>query len=248
MIITKDIQTALKKATPRQLLDTLILQNPDLMVEYVAKNRRDDCIQMFLFREQKPIGFEQLELRFVDSQSHMYYGYPKDFSIPMPRYGKIRDFEMWMTVGVTPAEIEQILDAMDVAWVNSLKSKKNHHELGALIQELRMRSHMVVHTELLFNYLACQWIRDDESPDTFDPTIHDEKVATFKKESDNGRNHFFFVQPELKRWNELYNFTPIEWEHYWNESNLKRRHLQNLANYIVSGKGYKKETTTSTPE
>lgn len=245
MFGNKSVQNALKKATPKQLLDALVNANPDLMAQYMAENMREKVIEMWKHRQHKPVGFDQLELRYLDDSGRKYYGFPPGIGMPVNRFTKMRDFEMWMTVGVTPGEIKKIVDAMDVAWVNSLKTKKNHHLLGALITDLRMRSDMVIHTELVFQFLAVQWIREDENPEVFDMTIQDEKVATFKKESNNGNNYFFFVQPELSRWNELYNFTPIEWAHYWNESHQRQNRTKNLMEMILKTES---KTSESKPE
>lgn len=237
---------ALKNATPRQLLDALAAANAELMVEYVAEHRPDAVIAMWTRKQKKPVGFDELELRFVDSDGRKYYGFPKSMPIPIARYAKMRDFEMWMTVGMTPDEIGKIADALDKATEDFLRTKKGHSRIGALITELKMRREMVVHTELIFNYLAVQFIREDENVEAFDPSIQDEKVATFKRESSNGSHNFFFVQPEFRRWNELFNFTPHEWETYWNESMSRQRKLGILLD-MINGSNQSSKSKSESP-
>jgi len=107
---------------------------------------------------------------------------------------------------------------------------------------------MVIHTDLLYNFLAVQWVREDEHPELFDATIHDEKVRQFKNETATGNSYFFFRQPELKRLNELWNFTENEWTQYWNESQQRQQFMQMALKTILSDIESKNETMISTPE
>lgn len=221
MIITKNIQTALTKATPKQLLDELVKQNPALLSEYVAENMPDKVIEIVMKDQRKPLGFEHLEYRFMDSNGKKYYGFHKDYPLSTPRFGKMRDFMMWMVQGVNPEEFEGIINTINKSWVETLKSGKNHARVGLLVEELRMRMRMTLHEDLLYQFMACQWIREDESPEKFDESIQNEKVAQFKKDTESGNTYFFFRQPELKQLSVLWNLSPEEWEAYWAESNQK---------------------------
>lgn len=221
MIISKSIQSALTKATPRQLIEELVKQNPALLSEYVAENMPDKVIEIVMKDQRKPLGFEHLEYRFMDSNGKKYYGFHKDYPISAPRFGIMRDFLMWMVQGVSPEEQEQLIDLANKSWLETLKSGKNHQRVGLILEEMRLRMRMTLHTDLLYQFMACQWIREDESPEKFDESIQNEKVAQFKKDTAEGNTYFFFRQPELKQLSVLWNLSPEEWEAYWKESNQK---------------------------
>lgn len=254
MIIAKSAKTAIKMygeellhaATPRQLLNALIKQNPDLMVEYCIENQKEAMRKFFIREQHKPIGFDNLEFRFLDMAGKAYYGFPPDMPVPIERFGKMRDFLMWMTVGVSPEEFDMIYDAMDKSWIDTLKTKKNHQRIGLLLQELKLRKNMTIHTELLYNFLAVQWIREDENPEIFDSEIQDQKVRQFKIETREQNTYFFFHQPELKRLKELLEFTQAEWLAYWNESVEKQAFLRIAIKSILSEIESEGATKTST--
>lgn len=240
MIITKNIQTALTKATPKQLLDELVRQNPALLSEYVVNNCHDTVIEMVMKDQRKPLGFEHLQYRFMDSNGKKYYGFHKDYPLSTPRFGMMRDFMMWMVQGVSPEEFDGIIKVAEKSWVETLKSGKNHQRVGLLLEELRTRMRMTMHTDLLYQFMACQWIREDESPEKFDESIQNEKVAQFKKDTESGNTYFFFHQPELKQLSVLWNLSPEEWETYWKESNQKiawtKEALKAISSLIESDK------------
>lgn len=248
MIIAKSIESAISRATPRQLLNALEQQNPDLMIEHVLDKYKGRVNEMVVQHQRKPIGFEQLEFRFKDTNGISYYGFSKDMPLPIERFGKMRDFMQWMTTGVSPDEFEMIIDACDKAWVATLKTNKNHNRVGLLLSELRLRMKMVVHTDLLYNFMACQWIREDESPDKFDASIQDEKVSQFKKDTSTGNTYFFFHQPELRQLRRLWNFTPNEWVAYWQDSERKQAFLKESLRIILSEIELQNETKILTPD
>lgn len=256
MIIAQNTKQVFKKhgdellehATPKQLLDAITKHNPSLLFEYITEHHREKVIELIMAEQRKPIGFDLLDYRFMDSTGRKYYGFPKDMPISIERFGKMRDFIMWMAVGVSPDEFEQIIQTADKAWIDTLKTKKNHQRVGLLLQELKLRMNMVIHTDLLYNLMAVQWIREDENPEKFDASIHDEKVAQFKKDNATGNTYFFFHQPELKRLNELWNFTPDEWLAYWNESEAKQKWLKTALRTVLSEIESTHETKISTTD
>jgi hypothetical protein len=218
------------------------------LVDYAIEHHSQEIKKRLVDLQRKPIGFNELEFRFFDSNGRKYYGFPKNMPLPIERFGRMRDFMTWMTVGISPDEFEQLIDVADKSWVNTLKTNKNHQRVGLILQELKLRLNMVVHTDLVYNFLAVQWVREDENPQIFDSSIQDEKVEMFKHDAATGDAYFFFHQPELMKLNELWNFTPGEWEKYWQESKMKQTWLKTALKTISSGIEFNNEQTIGKKE
>jgi hypothetical protein len=140
-------------------------------------------------------GKGELERRFIDSNGRSYFAYGKNSSLPIERLGKLMEYMQWMSAGLTSVELDKLLDAMDKAIMAGLKTGKNAARIGAILEEIRLRKKMVIHHELLYNYLAVQWIRDDENPLVFNNQIQLEKVEQFKIEVSKSNAYFFFQNP-----------------------------------------------------
>ena len=211
----------------------------------VGKNEKDiwqknkDLFTKYFIEETstKRIDKKNLEYRFHDSDGKVYYGFPESLPLPLERWGKLKDFLMYMNIGLSGEEFKQLVDVAEQNWISYIKSGKNAAKVGYIFQELKNRNNVVMHTELLYNYLAVQLIREDEDVETFNNEIHMEKVTQFKKESANGKHYFFFQKPELKKLHEFWNFTQEEWNKFWTESEIQQKMLQESLNTILSAQG-----------
>ena len=213
--------------------------------EIWAKHKTD-FVQFFIDESSnKRIKSENLEFRFNDSNGKIYYGFPDSLPLPIERWGKARDFLSWMAIGLSPEEFTELIEAAEKNWVSHLKTGKNAARVGYIFEELKTRRNNVLHTELLYNYLAIQLVREDEDPVVFNNEIHLEKVEQFKKETSKGNHYFFFQVPELKKLHELWNFNQEEWERYWIESTTKQKLLKKILQTILSEQDLKKEQTIS---
>lgn len=201
------------------------------------KNKKD-FIQMFTDEvSQKRLNKKELEFRFLDSNGKSYFGFPDSLPLPLERWGKSRDFLMWMSNGMSSKEFIELIEVAEKNWLNYIKTGKNASKVGYIFEELKNRGRMVIHTELLYNFLAVQLIRDDEDAESFNAEIHNEKVEQFKKETANGNHYFFFQQPELKKLHEFWNFNQEEWEKYWNESLIVQQTQVKILQTILSPQG-----------
>jgi hypothetical protein len=234
--------------TTNDVIETLKSISQSKLIDYAIEHHESEIKKRLVNLQRKPIGFDELEFRFFDSEGRKYYGFPKNMPLPIERFGRMRDFMTWMTVGISPDEFEQLIDVADKSWVNTLKTNKNHQRVGLILQELKLRLQMVVHTDLVYNFLAVQWIREDENPQIFDANIQDAKVEMFKHDAATGDSYFFFHQPELRRLNELWNFTSDEWEKYWSESLRKQTWLKMALKNISSAIESSNAQTISNPE
>ena len=193
----------------------------------------------------KRLKNSDLEFRFTDKNGKSYFGFPDSLPLPLERWGKARDFLHWMNVGISPDEFKQLIEVAEKNWVSYIKTGKNASKVGYIFEELKNRSEMTIHTELLYNYLAVQLVREDEEPTQFNNELHMEKVKQFKEETANGNHYFFFQQPELKKLQELWNFSQKEWERYWLESEMKQNILKQTMQTILSEQGLKEEQKIS---
>jgi len=215
-------------------------------VKSIWEKHKKEFMQFFIEEaNQKRIKNSDLEYRFHDQDGKVYFGYPDSLPLPLERWGKARDFLHWMNNGLSPAEFKEMISVAEKNWISYIKTGKNASKVGYIFEELKSRGDMTIHTELLYNYLAVQVVREDEDPIKFNSEIHQQKVEQFKKETQSGNHYFFFQQPELKRLHELWNFSQSEWEKYWTESQIKQRVLKETLQTILSEQEYQNETKIS---
>ncbi len=212
--------------------------------EAVWKTHKEFFLKKLAADQHQPFDRGKLEYRFIDMNGKTYWAFPKDLPKPIERLGQEMNFMMWMSSGLSSKEIDSLFDAMDKALMHGIKTGKNGARIGALIEEGRKRKSMVLHTELLYNYIACCWIREDENPLVYNNDIQKEKVDQFKKEVAESGSYFFFRKPELERLNYLWNLTEGEWNQYWQDSLLKQEMLPQVLKTISSGIESESETKT----
>lgn len=178
------------------------------------------------------IPHSKLELCFTDSNGKKYYKFPEQMSLPVERFGKLQEFMMWMSAGLTSVELDTLLDEADKALMDGLMQKKNAAKIGFVITQIRERKTMVIHTELLYNFLAVQVIREDEPTEFFNNAIHLEKIEQFKEETKGGKTYDFFLRIGLKKLNDLFNMSEAEWTRFWGESLEAQRVLKEAVKII----------------
>ena len=210
----------------------------------IWERHKQEFMQYFISEANgKRIKNTDLEYRFHDSDGKVYFGFTESLPLPLERWGKARDFLHWMNTGVSPDEFTELVNNAEKNWISYIKTGKNASKIGYIFEELKSRAQMTIHTELLYNYLAVQIVREDEDPLTFNAEIHSQKVEQFKKETADGNHYFFFQQPELKRLHELWNFSQKDWERYWAESKLKQAVLKKALQTFLSEQELKSEET-----
>ncbi len=171
---------------------------------------------------------QKMEYRYVDSDGHTYHGFPSKLGLPIERFGKMKSYLMWMISGISPKELRDLLDKADDALGKGIADPKQAAVIGMVHEEIRGRERLTIHTELLYNFMAVQWVRDDEDPLTFNNQIQLEKVESFKRESSKGNSYFFFRQKEMKMLSNLFKMSEEEWNKYWQESLNNQAYLQAL--------------------
>jgi hypothetical protein len=144
--------------------------------------------------------------------------------------------------------VKRLVDAADAALAAGIKTGKNAARIGLVLTELRERADLILHHELLVHFLAVQLIREDERPEVFDGSLHREKVTDLLAESSGGHPFFFSTRwPELKKLNETFNWSPDEWNEFWNESRVRIARLDSILRTASPAVASPASGTTSTP-
>lgn len=165
--------------------------------KYFAKNEAE-FLKYLHKKNGTKLTKENLTFSFFDLDGHGYYKFPKDIALPMNRLGKMYEYMMWLSAGVTGQELDKMLDNADKALTDGLMKGKNAAKIGFLISELKDRKNMIVHPELFYNIIAVQIIRDDESPTEFNNEIQMQKVEAFKRLDTENDTFFLNIQEYLK--------------------------------------------------
>ena len=178
--------------------------------------------------DRKPLELASLERCYTDLNGMSYYRFPDTMQLPIERWGKAKDFMQWMAAGISGNELDMLLDFADNALQEGIKKGKGASRIGFALQEIRERKTMIVHSELLYNFLAVHWIREDEKPTIIDQKIHDQKVAQFKAEVENSDSYFFFQERELKKIYDPFNMSHSELTQYLQDSIIKQEALKKM--------------------
>lgn len=190
-------------------------------------------IAYYVGEQVKPASFSDMEFRFIDSNGVKYYGFGKNMTMPAIRFGKIQEYIMWMSAGLTGNELDSMIDVADKAVFDGLGNPKNAAKVTMVLQQIRERKGMILHHELIINFLAVQLVREDESITDFDNEIHMAKVDQMLK--DAKFLGFFFRLPELSKLWHLLKMSEAEWKQFWEESQLQQKIL------LASLKAYQSE-------
>ncbi len=215
----------------------------------VWKKHRLELLAIHQSETIRKIGAKDLEHRYTDLNGMNYSGFTSDMSLPVDRLGRLCGFMEVLMKGMTVQEDEAIDKAIIDALESGLKNPKEKAaaKIGALIMEREKRRKMVIHTELLYNILAVQWVREDEDPATFNNEIHMAKVIQFQKEVDHRGSYPFFQVPELRQLNSFLKMSMDEWNLFWEESLIQQKVLQEALKTIYSsGSDLKKYEVTTT--
>lgn len=147
----------------------------------------------------KPVDLKNLEPVYTDSAGKRYYKYPKSMAMPIERYGAMFRFLEFLQKGLSPEEDNTIDDAILQVYSDSgIADPTAGAKVVSLVMERKKRKELCFHTEVFYNILAIQWIREDENPDVVDNEIQMQKVDQMRQDAKSGKNGFFFQVPELK--------------------------------------------------
>ena len=190
----------------------------------------------FLSNQFKPVGFEQLELSFLDSNSKKFYKFTDKMALPLERWAHLNKYLALYERGLSGEALDELLDAMEQAIEGGITNpkKKSAAKIGAIIHQMRWRKGMIVPTELLYNILAVQLVREDENIEAFDNEMQMKKVEQLKIEVEKFGCGFFLPFKELKK---LYDFSTMsgnEWEQFWNDCLLEEKAIKEAVKILAA--------------
>lgn len=207
-----------------------------------------------MLAEPKRYQARDLDFAFKDTAGVSYFRHTTQTGQSVEHYGKAMEFTMWMAAGLQPTELNILIDLIETANQNCttriIKNENvesntptNRAIIGWATQEMRLRQTMVIHTELLYNFVACHDIREDEDPFVWIEPIHNEKVEAYKKMVREGSTYDFFLgRQELKNLAGISNFSPDEWNQHWQESEKRQRDMLRKCQYLKSAILSEKDT------
>lgn len=216
-------------------------------VQKLWQRHRGEFLRLHSLEQSQVITLKDLTLAFVDLKGISYYQFPEGAPLPTERYGKLTEYLMWMDGGFHKAELLNMKDAMNKAFIAAAKDLTKLSVVGYLIEELGSRSEMVVHTELLFNMVAVTMVRQDENPEHFNEMIHAKKIIAFKEFVAERGSNFFFMKFPLKELKHLRELSESEWTAYWSDSIAKQERLKVMIKKLssqYSGQGLSQPATT----
>lgn len=202
--------------------------------KFLALHHEDLC------RESK----YAMEWAHTDSKGRTYMRFTKG-DLPLERVGKMQDYMDLMSSGLSESELDELVTVADNELALAFAGKKaNMSKVGWVFTEIRDRRKMVLHGELLYNFLAVQYIRDDEPVNEFVEWIHREKVEQFKEDNKNSSTYFFFQVPELKLVNDFLKFTETEWNEHWQNCQRQQEQMKKKIALLPSVQGFSKGIKT----
>lgn len=217
-------------------------------LQSVWTKHREKLLAIHYSEQPKVDGLDKLAIRYTDKKGNVYRGWERDADIPTVRYAKVLEFLQYMIKGVSAQEDEkldnQLLSILEegVKDVNS----KAFARASAIVMERQMRRKMFVHTQLCYDVLAVQIVRQDENPYDFSNPIHLEKVDMLMEENKDGHVDFFFRMHELKRVRDLLGISKEDWQLFLDEYQVKAKRLDYLLKVTDSPSKLKSNDTTST--
>jgi hypothetical protein len=177
-----------------------------LLFKLLSKVSPDTIDSYIRERWVKPIGFEDLNLAFVDDQGKAWYEFGTGLANPIKRIEQQSQFISFLSSRVSP-------EAMEIAYEGVTKAFNEGKYLEGLVifkRFMDMRE-MIVPLDVLINAIAADFIREDESITEVNEKIHQEKADYLKKIIDRG-DEFFFQLTVEKDLSERFKIGRDSWE------------------------------------
>ena len=130
-------------------------------------------------------------VKVFTQDGYNYLRFPKETNMPLERFSMSMALLERLSSGISGAEMDMILEAMEKALSAGLSNPKNAALVATYIHIIRERQDTIIHRDLLLNIAATWIIRDDEDPTIINNDIHKEKLEVFEKMCNGGVHDFF---------------------------------------------------------
>lgn len=197
-------------------------------IESFWNEHKSELYKLLSKEQQKPLTHAKLHKAFVDLDGKWYYRFVPDVQLPIERIGQKKKQFQLLNRGLTDHEDKKFDDKIAEVVLNGTDLLDVKKKVSWYLGQKETRRQMVIHTEIFYNLVALELVREDESPELFDNDIQMEKVKMFKRMTRDGSTYFFFQQTELKSLSTFFDFTPTEWDRYWMESLISQQMIQEV--------------------
>jgi hypothetical protein len=221
-------------------------KQPDL--KQIWKDHRDELLK--LYASEVPQGDKlSMDKALVDLDGKVYYRFTGSSTIiPLERMGKMQDFLTMMSAGLDEKELTALIDVANNELALALNGKKaDVVKIGAVLNQIKERQQMILHDQLMWQFMAVQLVREDEPPAKFVQKIHDEKVEALQQLYYAHPDFSFFQTPELRLLNEMLRSSQQDWEILLVNSIRERDRLKRMISYLRGAKGSAKDKKTTVP-
>jgi hypothetical protein len=113
------------------------------------------------------------------------------------------------------------------------------------MHEIRNRSTLALHHELMYQFIAIHYIREGEDPYRVNDCIMDQKIEAVQKMVAGGRLMDFFHLQELRNICNTIGLSSDEFQSLWSESMVQMRILNQKLKYLKSTTETTKDAKTS---
>jgi hypothetical protein len=200
--------------------------NTDDMIKNLFKSKPKDPV--------KHLTAKDLEFGFKDNEGRSYYHINVQLGIGMEHWGKANDFTMYMAIGLHPNEIDRLCDLGKHICEEIVRGKDLLSRVTWVFEEIKLQKLLIIHPELLYNFVACFYLREDEPMSEWVESIHNEKVEAFKDCVKTRTSYEFFQLPVLKNLAGISSMSPEEWNKHWNDSIRAIADLNKKIDYLES--------------
>lgn len=221
-------------------------KKPDL--KQMWKDHREELLK--IYAAEIPQGDKlNMEKALVDLDGKVYYRFTGSSTIiPLERMGKMQDFLTMMSAGLDEKELSALIDVANDQLALALAGKKaDVVKIGAVLSQIKERQQMILHDQLMWQFMAVQLIREDEPAAQFIQKIHDEKVEALQQLYYQHPDYAFFQTPELKLLNDMLRSSQQDWETLLVNSIRERERLKKMISLLRGEKGLGKGKKTIVP-
>ena len=177
----------------------------DLLFKFLSKVSPKTVDEYIIQRWVKPLDLKDLNFAFVDSDGKAWYEYPEGLGINMKRLTRNLQAYDYLTARLSP----EMFDAA-VEDINKALAHGKVVEAGAILTRLKTLKDEIIPLDVLISLIATDLVREDETMDGDNMTIHQEKCDYLKTSIERG-DSFFFRLTVVKDLSERFKISKEGW-------------------------------------
>ena len=160
----------------------------ELLFKFLSKVSPKTVDEYIVQRWVKPLDLKDLNFAFVDANGKAWYEWPEGLGINMKRLSRNLQAYEYLTARLSP----EMFDAA-VEDINKALAHGQVVEAGAILTRLKSLKDEVIPLDVLINLIATDLVREDETLDGDNVTIHQEKCDYLKQSIERGDSFFFHL-------------------------------------------------------